>query len=126
MNKVIFALGSLLLVGAIVGLVMLKPNPPTSQTLPVSSPSPQASGSTTYTLADVSKHASATDCWMAISGQVYDLTPYLTSGYHPGGDQMVAGCGQDATDLYQGNTGPHSHSRRADTLLPQYKIGSLQ
>lgn len=34
-----------------------------------------------YTLKEVAAHDSAEDCWMAIGGEVYDLTAYLPQ--HP-------------------------------------------
>jgi len=37
-----------------------------------------------YTLDDVAKHTTHADGWLAIDGQVYDVTPFI--GEHPGGD----------------------------------------
>eukprot|EP00730_Choanoeca_flexa_P000729 TRINITY_DN10317_c0_g1_i3.p1 TRINITY_DN10317_c0_g1~~TRINITY_DN10317_c0_g1_i3.p1 ORF type:complete len:507 (+),score=72.76 TRINITY_DN10317_c0_g1_i3:134-1522(+) len=39
------------------------------------------------------------DVWMAIQGQVYNVTPYMD--FHPGGrDELLRGAGQDATALF--------------------------
>jgi hypothetical protein len=40
-----------------------------------------------YTLADVAKHNSATDCWMVINDKVYDVTSFIDE--HPGGDVIL-------------------------------------
>ncbi|WP_204282235.1 cytochrome b5-like heme/steroid binding domain-containing protein [Serratia marcescens] len=37
-----------------------------------------------FTLEQVAEHHSPDDCWMAIHGKVYDLTPYVPN--HPGPD----------------------------------------
>ena len=43
---------------------------------------------TSYTLADVAKHATATDCWMVLNtNKVYNFTPFVSM--HPGGSSMV-------------------------------------
>lgn len=42
---------------------------------------------------ELRKHASRTDAWLAIAGQVYNVTPYVE--YHPGGINMIlAGAGK--------------------------------
>ncbi|CAF3739067.1 unnamed protein product [Rotaria sordida] len=49
---------------------------------------------------ELAKHNKKTDCWTAISGHVYNITPYLD--YHPGGvDEIMKGAGIDATALFQ-------------------------
>ena len=41
----------------------------------------------TITLTELSKHNSRNDAWLAISGKVFDVTPYVE--YHPGGIEMI-------------------------------------
>ncbi|CAF4292256.1 unnamed protein product [Rotaria socialis] len=54
----------------------------------------------TITEEELAKHNTKTDCWTAISGHVYNITPYLD--YHPGGvDEIMKGAGIDATTLFQ-------------------------
>ena len=81
----------------------------------------------TYTLAQVSEHNSKDSCWMALEGKVYDVTPFVASGFHPGKSAILAGCGKDATELF--NTRPMgsgtAHSERARKMLPKYYIGEL-
>ena len=84
------------------------------------------SSTQTYTLAELSRHKSQNDCWLGISGNVYNVTQYLD--FHPGGaDIILMFCGQDATNAYntQGGRG-RGHSSRANTLLGQYIIGTLK
>lgn len=79
-----------------------------------------------YTLSELAGHKKASDCWIAISGNVYDVTNYLD--YHPGGSDMILMvCGQDATQAYntQGGRG-RGHSSSAKAQLANYKIGVLK
>lgn len=75
----------------------------------------------TYTLDDVAKHASDTDCWMAIDGKVYDITSYVDK--HPGGPAILKGCGKDATDMFNQ---VEKHGGKARDMLPTYQIGTLK
>lgn len=80
-----------------------------------------------YTIEEVAIHDNKDDCWLAIEGGVYDATPFIASGEHPGKDAILAGCGIDATELY--NTRPMgsgtAHSDQARALLADYLIGEL-
>lgn len=78
-----------------------------------------------YTLTQISGHNSSTDCWMAINGNVYDVTEYLTDH-----DRMLdirPWCGTDATNDYNTKNGRNQpHTVQADTILNQYLIGTLE
>ena len=87
-----------------------------NQTVPISK--------TNLTLTEITKHNSATDCWMAIDGQVYDLSQYIKDGLHPAGDRIVNGCGQDASNMFH-QISKHN-SGRAIAILPTYLLGALQ
>jgi cytochrome b involved in lipid metabolism len=77
-----------------------------------------------YSLTDVSAHASPSDCWMAIQGKVYDVTTYLPD--HPSRPDMVeAWCGKEASEAYATKTRGRRHSDAADRLLEGYFIGDL-
>ena len=65
---------------AVVPVPTPKPTPKPT-TAPV--PTPKPSGNT---MADIRLHNSATSCWSAINGNVYDLTDWVNS--HPGGKQQ--------------------------------------
>lgn len=81
----------------------------------------------TFTLDEVSQHASRESCWLALDGKVYDVTPFVAGGFHPGKEAILQGCGKDATELF--NTRPMgsktAHSERARAMLPKYYIGEL-
>lgn len=81
-------------------------------------------GSRNYSLLEVAQHKLEKDCWMAIEGQVYDLTSYLPD--HPSDPALVLPwCGKEATQAWQTKTVGRPHSSRANILLQQYLIGKL-
>ena len=88
------------------------------------SPAPES-----YTLAQVAEHADKNSCWLAIEGKVYDVTPFVSSGFHPGKDAILQGCGKDATELF--NTRPmaekpSAHSRSCRSRGSQKDRSLLQ
>jgi uncharacterized protein YjdB len=74
-----------------------------------------------YTLADVAKHNSSTDCWIILNKtEVYNVTSYLSM--HPAGAGPITPyCGADATTAFN-NVG---HSSHAVSLEATYLIGNL-
>lgn len=78
-----------------------------------------------YTTAEVSQHATETDCWMTIDQKVYNVTDYVTD--HPGGKSILKACGVEASDLFYGTGGvSYMHSDDAKSLLSDYQIGVVQ
>lgn len=85
----------------------------------------------TFTAAEVATHNTASDCWTIINGVVYDITDYVTD--HPGGDTIVAACGNDGTSLFTQRTTTDGetvgsgtpHSSTATSQLELFKIGEL-
>jgi cytochrome b involved in lipid metabolism len=76
--------------------------------------------STSYTLAQVSSHNNANDCYLVINNKVYDVTTY--TGSHPGGTRSILSkCGQEVSGLFAS-----IHSNRAWDLLGQYYVGNLK
>ncbi|KAL1917239.1 uncharacterized protein VTP21DRAFT_4895 [Calcarisporiella thermophila] len=52
-----------------------------------------------YTLEDLKQHKTVDDCWTAIQGKVYNLTPYVR--FHPGGERdLLRIAGRDGTKLF--------------------------
>merc|ERR1711953_102861 len=52
-----------------------------------------------YTMDEVAKHTTKTDCWVVVSGQVLDVTKFL--GEHPGGElAILTFAGKDATEEF--------------------------
>lgn len=95
-----------------------------SANTPVNSPltnSPQGTD-LKFSLAEVQKHNSPSDCWSAINGSVYDLTSWISR--HPGGPEAIISlCGADGSVLFNGQ---HGGQRRPASALVLLKIGTLQ
>lgn len=75
--------------------------------------------------AELARHSSKKDCWMAIAGSVYALSDYIPR--HPAPEKtMTDWCGKDATEAFntKGRGRPHSPAARAS--LPEYRIGTLR
>ena len=74
------------------------------------------------TLAQLATHNTMNDCWMAISGNVYDLSSFSN---HPGGAAYVPYCGTEATAAFDTKGGRgRPHSSRAAGMLPQFLVGA--
>ncbi|KAJ4722973.1 Cytochrome b5 [Melia azedarach] len=77
-------------------------------------------GGKVFTLAEVSEHNNAKDCWLIINGKVYDVTKFLED--HPGGDEvMLSATGKDATDDFE----DIGHSLSAREMVDQYYVGEI-
>lgn len=97
---------------------------PTSAVLPTPTSTPTKQSNILLTSAEVAKHNTASDCWMIISGNVYNLTSYL--GSHPGGVGTITPyCGKDGTTAFATRGGTGTHSSFASSLLGSYLVGSL-
>lgn len=91
---------------------------------PAEPPAPAVASEKRYTQAELARHATPEDCWMAIRGDIYDLTTYLPD--HPARPSLInPWCGQEATEAYNTKTKGRPHTANADELLPQYKIGTF-
>ncbi|MFA6177484.1 MAG: cytochrome b5 domain-containing protein [Candidatus Paceibacterota bacterium] len=76
--------------------------------------------------AELAKHNSSQNCWLLISGKIYDVTSYINQ--HPGGaSTIIPNCGTDATTAYDTKGRPNGspHSSNAEALLANYFIGNL-
>ncbi len=98
----------------------------TTQANPASAPKPSAStsvsSSTTFTMADIASHNSATSCYSAIGGSVYNLTSFVTK--HPGGQSAIKSlCGVDGTTAFSSQ---HGGQGSPASILAQYKIGVVK
>ena len=73
---------------------------------------------------ELAKHTAPENCWVAIRGNVYDLSTYLPE--HPSQpDILLPWCGKEATEAYNTKTKGRPHSPYADELLVKYRIGIL-
>ncbi len=128
-----------LLIGSIVGLVIYNEtskDDPAATTAESINEQPQAPSEPetepkTITLAEVANHNSASDCWMIVRDKVYDVTDFIAR--HPGGSEIVRGCGINATSLFESRTTENGetvgtgspHSSSAASQLEQYEIGTV-
>ena len=96
-----------------------------SHWLPAKQETPRQSASKRFSLQAIAAHNRAEDCWMAIDGQIYDLSAYIPQ--HPSApDVIVAWCGKEATTAYMTKNRGRPHSPYAAELLQRYKIGALE
>ncbi|KAE8730597.1 Cytochrome b5 [Hibiscus syriacus] len=73
-----------------------------------------------YTLAEVSQHNHAKDCWLVIEGKVYNVTKFLED--HPGGDDvLLSSTGKDATDDFE----DVGHSSSARAMMDEFYVGDI-
>ncbi|MDO8593212.1 MAG: cytochrome b5-like heme/steroid binding domain-containing protein [bacterium] len=87
-------------------------------------PPPKPAGPAPLSAAGVAKHSLAGDCWLIVSGKVYDVTSYLSA--HPGGaGTIVPYCGQEATQAFRTKDVGRPHSSYAESLLGDYYAGDL-
>lgn len=78
-------------------------------------------GGKTFTMMEVAAHGSASDCYTAINGLVYDLTAWISR--HPGGQEnIISICGKDGSAAFNGQ---HGTQGRPESILDTYKIGAL-
>lgn len=70
-------------------------------------------------LAELILHNSPEDCWIALHGEVYNITEFAKE--HPGGSSLIHDlAGQDGTESFDG-----VHSMTKLSLIESAKIGKL-
>lgn len=76
-------------------------------------------GGAGFTICDVRRHHTATDCWLTAYGRVYDVTAFVSQ--HPGGARSILrhGGGECDEDF-------DFHSGSAQRLWRDYEIGRLR
>jgi len=101
--------------------------PKTSPTVPAkpsnqsSNPAATSNAPKSFSLAQVAQHNSASSCWSAINGQIYDLTSWINQ--HPGGSQAILIiCGKDGSSAFNDQ---HGGQRRPANELTGFAIGAL-
>ncbi|KAJ4841244.1 Cytochrome b5 isoform E [Turnera subulata] len=73
-----------------------------------------------YVFDEVAKHNKTKDCWLIISGKVYDVTSFMDD--HPGGDEvLLSSTGKDATNDFE----DVGHSDSAREMMEKYLIGEV-
>lgn len=94
---------------------------PASTTSSSPSSTSSAGNTTAYTLEDIASHNSASDCWTAVNGKIYNITAYIPS--HPGGEEIVRICGRDGSNMFAREREHQAGNARA--ILEQYMVGTL-
>ena len=90
----------------------------TKSATPTPTPTVAKSG---YTINDVKANATSAKCWSAISGNVYDLTAWIS--IHPGGQGFIrALCGTDGTSEFNAQ---HRGQSNPASRLSNYLLGPL-
>ncbi len=119
MSRKIFIASTLLFWLAVFGIwaaTTLEPKPPARDA--------GKNGIREYALVEIARHNTPANCWMAIRGEVYDLSAYLPD--HPSRPEIVTPwCGKEATEAYETKTMGRPHSPYADKLLIKYRVGML-
>lgn len=74
---------------------------------------------------DLAAHATPGDCWIAVGGQVYDVTTYIP--LHPTPPAVITDwCGKDATQAFETKGYGRPHSSAAWEMLAHYRVGTMQ
>ena len=94
---------------------------PEPEPAPEPEPEPEVEEPTGYTMAQVAENDSASSCWSAINGTVYNLTDWINQ--HPGGSSRILSlCGTDGSSSFNGR---HGGSSSAESTLSNYALGPL-
>ena len=118
-------IGIVILMGIALGIVFLYVNYEDGklakeiENLPV--PTEQVSALKSYSLNEIVAHNNRSDCWIAIDNKVYNVTSFIS--LHPGGDQILQGCGKDSTVLF--NSVSNHAEESVQAIKKKFYIGEL-
>lgn len=74
-----------------------------------------------YTCEEVKQHCTKNDCWVIISGEVYDLSKWIQ--FHPGGELPIRYmAGHDCSDVFKAFHPEWITQKK----LPSFKIGKVK
>ncbi len=78
----------------------------------------------TLDMIEIAKHNTANDCWIYISGNVYNLSGFSDS--HSGGPNAILPyCGADGSNAFDTKNGRGGHSGNAKQILNSFLIDPL-
>jgi hypothetical protein len=98
------------------------PTPTASKAAATPVPEPARTTEALYTMAKVKENDSASSCWSAINGNVYNITKWISS--HPGGASAIRGlCGTDGTSIFNAR---HRGQSNPTSTLAGYLLGPLE
>ncbi len=93
----------------------------TSQTVTGNTTGNTTTTTSGYTMAQVATHNTASSCWAAINGNVYNLTAWISQ--HPGGQAPILSlCGTDGSAAFNGQ---HGGQARPASELKNFLLGPL-
>ncbi len=93
-------------------------------TTPALQPGQDPNVAIALTAGEVAKHGNAGDCWLIVSGKVYNVTNLIPD--HSGGSgAIIPFCGKDATAAFETRNGSGPHPNSAQQILGQFFIGNL-
>jgi cytochrome b involved in lipid metabolism len=96
-------------------------NPIASSTALAAAPNESGATSSALTMEVVAQKNTVDNCWVVVSGIVYDLTGYANS--HPGGAINIANiCGTDATNAFNNQHGGQS---KPNNVLVGFEVGVI-
>lgn len=79
----------------------------------------------TLTVEEVSRHSNASDCWVIINNEVYDVTEAI-AGHTGGSEAISAACGTEATEVFNTKGDKNKpHSMSAKEIMENYLLGGL-
>ena len=86
------------------------------------SPDQQVLDVNTYTLEEVSSHATRSDCYTIVNDVVYNLTAWIDE--HPGGDSAILNiCGKDGSTAFNNQ---HGGNMNVEGILSGFEIGVIK
>ena len=124
-NTIVLGIISLFIVG---GVVFINMNPGKG-VVPVGNISPTPTGvkkeaTRTIMMSEVAKHNLPENCWVVVSGKVYDLTSFIAQGQHP--PVITEHCGKDGTAAFNMRGEKKSpHPEQAHQVLTTLYRGEL-
>jgi len=73
------------------------------------------------TVEEVAQHNTAGDAWIIVDNVVYDISKFLATEVHPGGDVIMTQAGKDASDIFHAYHPAYVAKRK----FPKYKLGAV-
>ena len=118
--------------GAVIAGLIITSGEDTAEPVYEEDASYTAADPVTFSVEEIKSHNTAEDCWSVITGDVYDLTNYIST--HPGADTILLACGADGTTLFASRTTDDGeiigsgtqHSDTAFQILGEFYIGTVE
>ena len=117
---IIFNVTVVFAVIAIAAFVALNQSKPTN----LQSATPSDNTVREITREEVAVHNTPADCWAVIGDGVYDITAYLPR--HPGGKEIEAACGVDATEMFETKSSTQMDSSRTHSNVAREQLNTLR